>query len=362
MTPATTDVPVMLEEIKKLLDKGEQVITANRRLLQDLTQDGIAPRTVSRTAAPAIAVDVSVVVPVFNEIESIRPLRQELVKALDTLPVTFEIVFVDDGSTDGTYSVLQDLHAEFPYVRVIGLRQNFGKSAALQAGFEIAHGQIIITIDGDLQDDPAEIPRLIEAIEEGHDLVSGWKMTRRDPWSKRIPSRIFNWVVSRMTGLRLRDCNCGFKAYRRAVVDEIHLYGELHRFIPALAQARGFKVNEIPVNHRPRRFGKSKFGASRILRGFLDFLSTLAITKFNRRPFHLFGVMGFGFLSVGLVIQAYLSVLWLMGQWIGNRPLFMMGILFTIVGIQIILFGLLADLNLFTSRRREPPAIREKLE
>jgi len=356
-----TDIPVMLEEIQKLLDKGEQVIRINRQLLSEFERDSQNIHEPGRPGKTS-RIDLSIIVPIYNEIKSIRPLRQELVTVLNTLQFTYEIIFVDDGSTDGSYSVLQDLHAEFPYIRVVQLRQNFGKSTALQAGFDICRGDKIITIDGDLQDDPGEIPRMLKELDRGWDLVSGWKMTRQDPWTKTVPSKIFNRVVSLATRLRLRDCNCGFKAYRKEVLNEIQLYGELHRFIPALAQSRGFRVVEIPVNHRPRRFGSSKFGAGRLVRGLLDFLTTLAVTKFRRKPFHLFGVMGLVFLLGGITINAYLSFLWFCGQWIENRPLFMLGNLLVIIGIQVIFFGFLADLTLFNNRRNETPAIRETLE
>ena len=232
---------------------------------------------------------------------------------------------MDDGSTDGTSEVLADLAAAEPEIAVVRLRRNFGKAAALMAGFREARGDAIVTIDGDLQDDPAEIPRLLAELEAGADLVSGWKRDRQDPWSKRAASRVFNGVTSRMSGVRLHDLNCGFKAYRAEVVRSLALTGDQYRYIPVLAANEGFRVSELPVNHRPRAFGRSKYGLERYVRGFLDLLTILFIGRFRQRPMHLFGGVGMLFIAVGVIICAYLAVLRLAGEGIGARPLLLLG-------------------------------------
>jgi dolichol-phosphate mannosyltransferase len=230
-------------------------------------------------------------------------------------------------------------------VALVELRRHFGKATALQVGFQVAKGDIMITMDGDLQDDPIEIPRFLEALENGVDLVSGWKKMRQDPLTKILPSRFFNLVTSTLTGIKLRDFNCGFKAYRREVVESLDLYGELHRYIPVLAHTNGFRVGEIAVNHRPRCYGKSKYSFERFLRGAFDLLTVLFLRSFKRRPLHLFGLIGIAFGGVGFAIDLYLSVLWLTGiAYIGNRPLLILGTLLIIVGIQVLIFGLLAEM------------------
>src|SRR5919197_1851507 len=237
---------------------------------------------------------ISVVIPVQDEERSVALLYDELRSALEPLDTEWEAIFVDDGSTDGTFAALTRLHNEAANVRVVRLRRNFGKAAALGSGFDQARGDTIVTIDGDLQDDPAEIPRLLAKLEEGFDLVSGWKSRRRDPLSRRILSRIFNRVTSLFSGVRLHDMNCGLKAYRAEVVHGVRLYGELHRFIPVLAHYRGFRIAELPVNHSPREHGRSRYGVERYLRGFLDLLTVSFIGRYRHRPLHLFGGLGLG--------------------------------------------------------------------
>jgi glycosyltransferase involved in cell wall biosynthesis len=236
---------------------------------------------------------------------------------------------------------------------VVELRRNFGKATALQAGFQIARGSVIITMDADLQDDPAEIPRFLAALEQGADLVSGWKRNRQDPITKTLPSKLFNFMTSFLTGIKLRDFNCGFKAYRREVVQSLDLYGELHRYIPVLAYANGFRIGEIAVTHHPRRFGKSKYSFERFLRGAFDLLTVLFLGNFKRRPLHLFGFIGISLFGLGFTIDAYLSLLWLTGtSWIGNRPLLIFGTLLIIVGVQVLIFGLLAEMVTAATYRR----------
>lgn len=293
-----------------------------------------------------VPVDVSVVIPAYNEAESIGPLAVEVDSVLASLGKRYEIIFVDDGSTDNTFAELSRVAEAVPSVRAIQFRRNFGKAASLTAGFREAQGEVIVTMDADLQDDPKEIPYFLAALEDGpYDLVSGWKFPRRDPLTKTWPSRLFNLVTSLMSGVRLHDFNCGFKAYRRQVVDETPIYGELYRYIPVLAHWRGFNVGEIKIRHHPRRFGRSKFGASRFFRGFFDLLTVLFLTRYMRRPLHLFGWMGILSFVGGTLVSAYLAVLWLMGNRpIGNRPLLTLGVLLITVGIQFFSLGLLAEM------------------
>ncbi len=299
---------------------------------------------------------LSVVVPVYNERESLTPLHARLVQVLAERD--HEILFVDDGSRDGSSQVLENILAGDPHVRVIRFGRNFGKAAALSAGLREARGDVVITMDADLQDDPAEIPRLIAALDEGYDLVSGWKKGRQDPASKIIPSRLFNWVTSRLTGIPLHDFNSGFKAYRRPLIEHLDLYGELHRFIPAMVHWKGFQVTEIPVVHHPRRWGKSKYGLHRFLAGFLDLTTILFLTRFRHRPLHIFGLLGLISALAGLIINIYLTYVWVLGERIGNRPLLMLGVLLMVIGIQFFSIGLLAEMVTLSSSRqgREGPA------
>ena len=302
---------------------------------------------------------ISVVVPLFNEEYSLETLYREIAGALDS-QYDFEVIFVDDGSTDGSLSVLDRLHADSTNVVVIHLRRNFGKAAALQAGFLEARGDVVVTIDADLQDDPAEIPGLLAKLDEGFDLVSGWKTRRNDPLTRRLFSRIFNWSTAVVSGVRLHDVNCGLKAYRAEVLQGMRLYGELHRFIPVLASYRGFRVAEIPVNHRPRPHGRSRYGPERYLRGFFDLLSVTFMGRYRHRPLHLFGGVGLLMGAVGFIILLYLTVAWFWGQGIGGRPLFTLGVLLMVVGIQFVSLGLVSEL--ITSQHEERIDERERIE
>jgi glycosyltransferase involved in cell wall biosynthesis len=286
---------------------------------------------------------ISVVVPVHDEERSVALLHGELAAALEPLD-EWEVVFVDDGSTDGTFAALTRLHAAHDDVRVVRLRRNFGKAAALQAGFEETAGDVVVTIDGDGQDDPAEIPRLLAKLDEGFDLVSGWKTRRRDPVTRRALSRIFNAVTGRLSGLRLHDLNCGLKAYRAEVVRGLRIYGELHRFIPVLAHYRGFRVAELPVNHRPREHGRSRYGMERYVRGFLDLLTVTFMGRYRHRPLHLFGGVGLLLGAIGTLVLVYLTVLKISGEAIGHRPLLLLGVLLVVVGVQLLSLGLVSEL------------------
>ena len=294
---------------------------------------------------------ISVVIPVHNEELSVALLYDELSSTFAGEGIAWEAVFVDDGSTDGTFAALTRLHDASDNVRAVRLRRNFGKAAALDAGFKEAAGAIVVTIDGDLQDDPAEIPRLLARLDEGYDLVSGWKTKRRDPMTRRIPSKLFNTVAGRVSGIRLHDMNCGLKAYRAEVLEGLNLYGELHRYIPVLAHYRGYRVTELPVNHRPREHGSSNYGVERYVRGFLDLLTVTFMGRYSHRPLHLFGGLGLGAGALGFAILLYLTVVKLSGEAIGQRPLLTLGVLLVVVGIQLLSLGLLSEL--ITSHHEE---------
>jgi glycosyltransferase involved in cell wall biosynthesis len=303
---------------------------------------------------------ISVVVPVHNEERSVALLYDELRSALEPLQTQWEAIFVDDGSTDGTFAALTRLHNDADNVRVVRLRRNFGKAAALRAGFDQARGDTVVTIDGDLQDDPAEIPRLLAKLDEGFDLVSGWKTRRRDPLSRRVLSRIFNRVTGAFSGVHLHDMNCGLKAYRAEVVHGLRLYGELHRFIPVLAHYRGFRIAELPVNHRPREHGRSRYGVERYLRGFLDLLTVSFIGRYRHRPLHLFGGLGLILGAIGTAILIYLTVLKALGNAIGTRPLLMLGVLLVVIGMQFFSLGLISEM--ITSHHEERAGERDRAE
>ncbi len=288
-------------------------------------------------------IHITVVVPLLNEEESLPELHRQL--AANLAPYgEYEIIFVDDGSRDRSLEVLKELRTQDARVRLISFRKNFGKSAALNMGFSLARGRYVITMDADLQDDPAEIPNLLAKLEAGYDLVSGWKKKRHDPLTKTLPSRLFNFVTGVMSGLRIHDFNCGLKAYKLDVVQRLPVYGELHRFLPALAHWEGFKVGEIPVQHHARRFGRTKFGASRFLAGFLDLITVLFLVRYNKKPLHLFGITGIIFTFAGTLILAYLTWGWFHGIWIGDRPIFFLGFLLMVFGAQSFSLGLLGEM------------------
>jgi glycosyltransferase involved in cell wall biosynthesis len=288
--------------------------------------------------------DLSIVIPAYNEQQSLPELLEKVSHSVEPLKLRYEIIIVDDGSTDSTLEVIKSLKKKYPPLKAISFRKNYGKSPALAEGFKMAQGRQVITMDADLQDDPDEIPELIRKLNEGYDMVSGWKKKRYDPLSKILPSRLFNFVTSVFTGIRLHDFNCGLKVYRKEVADSLQIYGELHRFLPALAHWQGFKVGEIPVRHHPRRYGKTKFGIARFFNGFFDLLTVLFLTRFKSTPLHIFGLLGLLAFTVGFAIELYFTVLKLMGHAIGQRPLFFLGILLIIVGVQFVGIGLLAEM------------------
>ena len=301
------------------------------------------------TVAPPVATpEISIIILAFNEEQTLEILIERILNSFkQAQDKSFEIIFVDDGSTDSSWLILQSLAVRDSRVRGFRLRRNFGKAAALSLGASMANGNILITMDADLQDDPKEISRFLEKIKEGYDLVSGWKRNRRDPLSKTLPSKFFNTVTCLIGGLKLRDFNCGFKAARKEVYQNIPLYGELHRYIPLLAHDLGYRVGEIPVLHHYRAAGKSKYGLERYMRGFLDLLTVLTITRYGRRPGHLFGGLGIICGLVGFLILSYLTEVWFFtDNPIGDRPLLLLGIMLELLSAQLLSFGMLAELVL----------------
>ena len=310
---------------------------------------------------------LSIIVPVLNEHESLSQLLSEIVRTGERHNVEHEVIFVDDGSRDGSWEAIKQLSEQNDRVSGIRFRRNFGKAAALTAGMRAARGDLILMMDADLQDDPAEIPNFLSKLNEGFDVVNGWKQRRLDPWHKVFPSRVFNWMISRLTGLKLHDHNCGLKLFRADVAREITIYGELHRFIPVLAHARGFRVAEISVHHRERQFGHSKYGVRRFLRGFLDLLTVKFLTGFGQSPQHMLGAIGLMFLGAGFMGLGYLAVLWLLMNlpplWdgtpliavtpIGSRPLLAYSVAATLLGGQSLSLGLLAELIVSNTVREQ---------
>jgi dolichol-phosphate mannosyltransferase len=313
---------------------------------------------------------LSIVIPVRDEAGSLVMLHGEIRAVASEQGYDVEAIFVDDGSSDPSWEVIEQLAGTDERVRGIRFRRNFGKAAALDAGFRAARGETIVTLDADLQDDPREIPKLLEKIGKRCDVVSGWKQVRHDPWHKVLPSRVFNWLVGRMTGVKLHDHNCGMKAYRREVFDEVRLYGELHRFVPVLAAARGFRVGEAVVNHRPRKFGRSKYGVGRFIKGFLDLLTVKFLTGFGQRPQHLLGAAGLLFVFLGALGLGYLAIYWVFAQlnpdWhltpLHDRPLLLYSLASLLFGGQLMSIGFVAELvTAHLSREMQAYSIAEQV-
>ncbi|MBP7563070.1 MAG: glycosyltransferase family 2 protein [Candidatus Cloacimonetes bacterium] len=303
------------------------------------------------------------IIPALNEEDSIKILYQEILSQIKDW--AYEIIFIDDGSTDKTLQVMKELAVKDKNVKVIVFRKNFGKSSALQVGFEEAEGDIVFTMDADLQDNPIEIPRFIQEIENGYDMVTGWKQKRYDPISKTLPSKLFNAVTSHTFKLKLHDYNCGFKAYRKQVIKEIDVYGEMHRYIPALAKAKGFKIKEISVEHRARQYGKSKFGIERYLRGYLDLMTVKLVTDYSRSPLYLFGGIGTLMSFIGFVVMMYLFVLRIFHlAYLSNRPILFFAVVLMVVGVQFISIGLIGELLVNQNRKHNKMkniSVREKI-
>ncbi|HUT13216.1 MAG TPA: glycosyltransferase family 2 protein [Thermoguttaceae bacterium] len=296
---------------------------------------------------------LSIVIPVYNEVESLEALHRELGEMASSEGYDLDITFVDDGSTDGSWEVIERLAAQDPRVRGLRFRRNFGKAAALSAGFAQARGELVMTLDADLQDDPREIPRFLAEMENGFDVVSGWKKVRHDPWHKVGPSRVFNWMVSKLTGVKLHDHNCGMKCYRREIFDEVRLYGELHRFVPVLAAARGYRIGELVIQHRRRKFGRSKYGLARFVKGFLDLLTVRFLTGFGQRPQHVLGTLGLASFFLGLAGMMLLAAVWVVSRLeIGMDPIHLRdhfpaviySVALLLLGVQLTSFGFLGEL------------------
>ena len=314
---------------------------------------------------PELPPELSIVVPLYNEAESLPPLVEQLLAALRPLGRSFELVLVDDGSSDDTAAVLRHLAAQTPELVAVLLRRNYGQTPAMSAGFDASRGALIVTLDGDLQNDPADIPLLLDRLEQGYDLVSGWRHQRQDPaMSRKLPSRVANRLIARVTGVRLHDYGCSLKAYRRELVEDMNLYGELHRFLPALAFIEGARISEVKVNHRARSFGSSKYGIDRTFRVLMDLLTVWFMKRFLTRPMYVFGFGGLLSVALGLVLSLYLLGLKLQGFDIGSRPLLLVAVLALICGVQLFCFGLLAELQMRTyheSQGRPIYRVRETL-
>jgi len=312
-------------------------------------------------------IDISIVIPVLNEADNLQPLYDQLKTALDKLNRTYEIIFIDDGSTDSSNEILERLHGLDNSIKVVQFRRNFGQSAAFSAGFNLASGDIVITMDADLQNDPKDIVKLIQKLDEGNDIVSGWRVDRKDPYiSRRLPSMIANLLISWITGIYLHDYGCSLKAYRREVIRNIKLYGEMHRFIPALASWMGIRIAEVRVNHSPRISGRSKYGIMRTVRVILDLLTVKFLLGYSTRPIQIFGLLGVFSLSLGMILGVYLSALKLLfNQPLGDRPLLSLAILLIIFGVQLITMGLLGELvirNYYESQNKPTYMIKEVLD
>jgi glycosyltransferase involved in cell wall biosynthesis len=303
---------------------------------------------------------ISLVIPLYNEDESIIPLSHEIRKALSRINIDYEVILVDDGSTDNSLQKLKEITRTDNRFKYLSFRKNYGKSAALYEGFKATSGDAVVTLDADLQDDPHEIQNLLKKLENGYDLCSGWKKKRQDPLIKKITSRFYNLVTRLISGVKIHDFNCGLKAYKKEVVENVKVYGELHRYIPVLASWQGYKVTEVPVNHHPRRYGKTKFGASRFFKGFIDLITVTFVTRYIKRPMHFFGFLGALSFFIGFVVLGYLTFLWIQGIPLSNRPMLFLGMLLIIVGTQLFAVGLLGEVIVHNSMDDREYVIKEK--
>lgn len=303
---------------------------------------------------------ISIVVPLFNEEESIIPLSHELRKALSRLNTSYEVILIDDGSTDSSLQKLKEIVKNDNRFKYLSFRKNYGKSAALHVGFKAATGDAVVTMDADLQDDPQEIQSLLKKLDEGFDLCSGWKKKRQDPFIKKISSKFFNFVTRVISGIKIHDFNCGLKAYKKEVVENVKVYGELHRYIPVLAKWQGYKITEIPVMHHARRYGKTKFGITRFFKGFIDLVTVTFVTRYIKRPMHFFGFLGALSFMVGFIILGYLSILWIQGIALSNRPMIFLGMLLIIVGVQFFAVGLLGEVIVHNAMDDREYVIKDK--
>jgi glycosyltransferase involved in cell wall biosynthesis len=303
---------------------------------------------------------ISLVIPLYNEEESVNPLSHEIRKALKPLNINYEVLFVDDGSSDKSLNIIKEICKQDRRFKFISFRKNYGKSAALQVGFNHVDGDLVVTMDADLQDDPAEIPNLIKKLDEGYDLVSGWKKKRYDPFIKKISSRFFNFVTQIFSGIKIHDFNCGLKVYRKEVTNDLKVYGELHRYLPVLAHWQGFRVGEVAVVHHPRRYGTTKFGNSRFFKGFVDLITVTFATRYIKRPMHFFGFFGAFAFMLGLIVNGYLTYLWISGGYLSNRPMLFLGILLIIVGVQFFSVGLLGEMFVHSFQDEKEYIIKDR--
>jgi len=303
---------------------------------------------------------ISIVIPLYNEEESIIPLSHELRKALSRININYEVILIDDGSTDSSLQKLKEITKTDNRFRYVSFRKNYGKSAALQIGFKSATGDAVVTMDADLQDDPGEIHSLLKKLEDGYDLCSGWKKKRQDPFIKKMSSKFFNFVTRVISGIKIHDFNCGLKAYRKEVVENVKVYGELHRYIPVLAKRQGYTITEVPVMHHPRRYGKTKFGISRFFKGFIDLVTVTFVTRYIKRPMHFFGFLGAVAFFIGIIILGYLTVLWIQGHSLSNRPMIFLGMLLIIVGVQLFAVGLLGEVIVHNAMDDREYVIKDK--
>lgn len=325
--------------------------------MNDRKRRNIIPKIRRKVTSPTVnpGRKISIVIPAYNEEDNLKPLAIELKKVFNEMKdYNFEVIIIDDGSTDNSVRILNGIKREDDRFKFISFQKNYGKSAALSVGFKYATGDLIVTMDADLQDDPHEIPNLVNKIDEGYDLVSGWKKVRFDPFIKKYTSRIFNFVTAFMTGIKIHDFNCGLKIYKKEVAQSIKVYGEMHRYLPVLAHWNGFRIGEIVVKHHPRRYGKTKFGASRFLKGFLDLITILFTTRYLRRPLHFFGTLGFLLFLIGFGIDLYLAFEWAFhGKYLTNRPMLWLGILLILLGVQTIAIGLIGEMIAHHAQRVE---------
>jgi glycosyltransferase involved in cell wall biosynthesis len=303
---------------------------------------------------------ISIVIPLYNEEESIIPLSHELRKALSRLNTSYEVILIDDGSTDSSLQKLKEIVKNDNRFKYLSFRKNYGKSAALQVGFKAAIGDAVVTMDADLQDDPQEIHSLLKKLDEGFDLCSGWKKKRQDPIIKKISSKFFNFVTRVISGIKIHDFNCGLKAYRKEVVENVKVYGELHRYIPVLAKWQGYKITEVPVMHHARRYGKTKFGITRFFKGFIDLVTVTFVTRYIKRPMHFFGFLGAISFLIGFIVLGYLTVLWIQGIPLSNRPMLFLGMLLVIVGVQLFAVGLLGEVIVHNAMDDREYVIKDK--
>ena len=303
---------------------------------------------------------ISLVIPLYNEEESVIPLSHEIRKSMSRLNTNYEVLLIDDGSNDSSLQKLKEITKTDNRFKFLSFRKNYGKSAALQVGFKAASGDVVVTMDADLQDDPQEIPNLLKKLEEGYDLCSGWKKKRQDPFIKKISSKFFNFVTRVISGIKIHDFNCGLKAYRKEVVDNVKVYGELHRYIPVLAKWQGYKIAEIPVMHHQRRYGKTKFGITRFFKGFIDLITVTFVTRYIKRPMHFFGFLGALSSFVGIIILGYLTILWIQGHPLSNRPMLFLGMLLIIVGVQLFAVGLLGEVIVHNAMDDREYVIKDK--